>query len=80
LYATDPAQAALSWKAIEVVASGLGNGQILRGLWTQLLGAVGIISIFPGQVSVVRIYGLAQIIWFVKLGIVPLRSQPQQTA
>jgi len=39
LYATDPAQAALSWQGIETVASGLGNGngEILGGLWTLLV-------------------------------------------
>jgi len=39
LYATDPAQAALSWQVFEGVASGLGNGngEILGGLWTALV-------------------------------------------
>jgi len=39
LYATDPAQAALSWQGFESVASGLGNGngEILGGLWTLLV-------------------------------------------
>jgi len=39
LYATDPAQAALSWQGIETVASGLGNGngEILGGLFTLLV-------------------------------------------
>lgn len=39
LYATDPAQAALTWQGIESVASGLsgGNGEILGGLFTLLL-------------------------------------------
>ena len=34
LYAKDPAQAALTWQGIEIVASGLGNGngEILGGL------------------------------------------------
>ena len=38
-YATDPAQAALTWQAIETVANGLGNGngEILGGLWALLV-------------------------------------------
>lgn len=39
LYATDPAQAALTWQTIETVSSGLGNGngEILGGVWVLLL-------------------------------------------
>ena len=39
LYATDPAQAALSWQGIETVANGLGNGngEILGGLFALLV-------------------------------------------
>ncbi len=39
LYATDPAQAALTWQTIETVASGIGNGngEILGGVWTLLI-------------------------------------------
>jgi hypothetical protein len=39
LYAKDPAQAALTWQAIETVTNGLGfaNGEILGGLWTLLV-------------------------------------------
>ena len=39
LYATDPAQAALSWQGSETVASGLGNGngEILGGLFVLLV-------------------------------------------
>jgi hypothetical protein len=39
LYAKDPAQAALTWQAIEAVANGLGNanGEILGGLWALLV-------------------------------------------
>ncbi|MEA4909960.1 MAG: hypothetical protein VB089_20225, partial [Anaerolineaceae bacterium] len=38
-YAHDPAQAALTWQGIEIVASGLGNGngEILGGLATLLV-------------------------------------------
>lgn len=39
LYATDPAQAAITWQTIETVASGIGNGngEILGGVWTLLI-------------------------------------------
>jgi hypothetical protein len=103
LYATDPAQAALSWQVFEGVASGLGNGngEILGGLWTALVswaalragglpkglnilglvvGAVGIITILPGLLDLVGVYGLSQMVWFVWLGIVLLRRNAGQTA
>jgi hypothetical protein len=104
LYASDPAQAALSWQGIETVAIGLGNGngEILGGLWTLLVslaalragglprglnilgllvGAVGIISIIPGLTNLMTgVFGLTQIIWFVWLGMVLLRSNPGKTA
>lgn len=107
LYATDPAQAALTWQAIETVASGLGNGngEILGGLMTLLVslaallarvetplgakglsilgllvGAVGIISILPGLTGLTGLFGVSQMIWFVWLGIVLLRSRPGETA
>ena len=104
LYATDPAQAALTWQAIETVADGLGNGngEILGGLWTLLVslaalragglpkglnilgllvGAVGILSLIPGLTDLlIGVFGLSQIIWFVWLGIVLLRSKPSRTA
>jgi hypothetical protein len=39
LYASDPAQAAITWQGIEAVTGGLGNGngEILGGLWTLLV-------------------------------------------
>ncbi len=39
LYASDPAQAAMTWQGIEAVTGGLGNGngEILGGLWTLLV-------------------------------------------
>lgn len=103
LYATDPAQAALTWQGIESVASGLGNGngEILGGLWVLLVsvaalragglptglniigllvGAVGIISIFPGLIELSGVFGLSQIIWFVWLGIVLLSGHPGKPA
>ena len=104
LYATDPAQAALSWQGIETVASGLsnGNGEILGGLFTLLVslaalragglpkglnilgllvGAVGIISLIPGLTSTLTsIFGLSQMVWYLWLGIVLLRSHLGETA
>jgi hypothetical protein len=103
LYATDPAQAALTWQAIETVANGLGNanGEILGGLWTLLVslaalrtgglprvlnilgvvvGAVGLISLIPGLAALTGAFGVSQIIWYVWLGIVLLRSNPRATA
>jgi hypothetical protein len=52
---------------------GLPKGLNMLGL---LVGAVGIISIFPGLTDLVGIFGLGQLIWFVWLGIVLLRGNP----
>ena len=39
LYARDPVQAALTWQTIEIVTSGIGNGngEILGGVWTLMI-------------------------------------------
>ena len=58
-------------------AGGLPKGLNILGL---LVGAVGIISIFPGLTGLTGVFGLSQIIWFVWLGIVLLRSNPGKTA
>ena len=59
-------------------AGGLPKGLNILGL---LVGAVGIISIFPGLTELmVGVFGLSQIIWFVWLGIVLLRSNPGKPA
>jgi len=102
LYAKDPAQAVMTFQAIEAVTSGLGNanGEILGGPWTLLVslaalrmggfpkglnifgvlvGAVGIITIIPALNTLTGVFGLGQIIWFVWLGIVLLRSDPSRT-
>ena len=103
LYAQDPAQAAVTWQGIEIVANGLGNGngEILGGLWALLVslaalragglprglnilgllvGAVGIVSLVPGLTDMLAgVFGLGQIVWFVWLGIVLLRSSPART-
>jgi hypothetical protein len=44
-----------------------------------LVGAVGIISIFPGLSNLSVIFGLGQVIWFVWLGITLFRSYPGKT-
>ena len=57
---------------------GLPKGLNLLGL---LVGTVGIISIIPGLTDLmVGIFGLSQIVWFVWLGIVLLRSNQGKTA
>jgi len=45
-----------------------------------LVGAVGIITIIPALNALTGVFGLGQIIWFVWLGIVLLRSDPSRTA
>jgi hypothetical protein len=45
-----------------------------------LVGAVGIITIIPALNALVAVFGLAQIIWFVWLGIAMLRSNPSTVA
>ena len=63
----------------------------LAALWTGALpkglnilglavGAVGILTIIPALNALVGVFGLGQIIWFVWLGIVLLRSDPLTTA
>jgi len=101
LYAKDPAQAVLTFQAIESITNGLGNanGEILGGAWTLLIslaalragglpkglnilgvlvGTVGIITIIPALNDLTGVFGLGQIIWFIWLGIVLLRSNPSE--
>jgi hypothetical protein len=52
---------------------GLPKGLNILGV---LVGAVGIITIIPALNALVGVFGLGQIIWFVWLGIVLLRSNP----
>jgi hypothetical protein len=99
LQASDPAQAATAWMAIDAVHAGLGGeGEILGGLWMLLAswaalraavlpkflnflgilaGVAGILSIASPLAPMVAVYALGQIVWFVWLGIVMLRSTPQ---
>jgi hypothetical protein len=58
-------------------AGGLPKGLNVLGL---LVGVVGIITIFPGLTNLTGVFGLGQIIWFVWLGIVLLRSNPSPAA
>ena len=58
-------------------AGGLPKRLNILGL---LVGAVVIISIFPGLTGLIEVYGLSQIIWFVWLGIVLLRRNTVRTA
>lgn len=58
-------------------AGGFPKGLNILGV---LVGAVGIISVFPGLTDLTGIFGLSQLIWFVWLGTVLLRSNPGTTA
>jgi hypothetical protein len=58
-------------------AGGLPKGLNILG---ALVGAVGIISIFPGLTDLTGVFGLSQMIWFVWLAIVLLRSNPSRAA
>jgi hypothetical protein len=68
LYASDPAQAALTWQGIETVANGLGNanGEILGGLWVLLVSltalragglpkSLNILGLLVGAVGIISI-------------------------
>lgn len=56
---------------------GLPNALNILGL---VIGAVGILTLMPVLNALVGIFGVGQIIWFVWLGIVLLRSQLPTTA
>jgi len=58
-------------------AGGLPRGLNILGV---VVGAVGIVSVAPGLTDLTGIFGLSQLIWFVWLGIVLLRSQAGRTA
>ena len=45
-----------------------------------LVGAIGILTILPALNDLTGLFGMGQIIWFVWLGIVLLRTQPRATA
>jgi len=56
-------------------AGGLPKGLNIIGL---LVGVVGIITIIPMLTEMTGIFGVGQIIWFIGLGIMLLRSNPDQ--
>jgi hypothetical protein len=58
-------------------AGGLSRGLNILGL---VVGAVGIITLIPGLIDLVGVFALGQIVWFVWLGIVLLRSNPNPAA
>jgi hypothetical protein len=45
-----------------------------------LVGCIGIISIIPALNSLVGLFGIGQIVWFIGLGIILLESQSQITS
>lgn len=59
----------VSWAALQV--NGLPKGLNYLGI---LVGVVGIISTVPGLSDLAGLFGMSQILWFVWLGIVLLRS------
>jgi len=65
----------VSWAALRI--GGLPKGLNILGL---LVGAVGIISIFPGLTALTGIFGISQLVWYVGLGIVLLRSESGRAA
>lgn len=65
-----------------VSGAALRTGRLPRGLnlLGLLVGAVGVISLAPGLTNLTGIFGLSQIVWFIWLGIVLLRSNAGKTA
>ena len=69
------------WTLLVSLAA-LRTGGLPKGLnfLGVLVGAVGIITIFPALNTLVAVFGLGQIIWFFWLGIVMLRSNTSRAA
>lgn len=65
----------ISWAALR--AGGLPKVLNFLGL---LVGLVGILSLFPGLTDLTGLFGISQLIWFVWLGIVLLRSNASMAA
>lgn len=65
----------ISWAALR--AGGLPKVLNFLGL---LVGVVGILSLFPGLTDLTGLFGISQLIWFVWLGIVLLRSNASMAA
>jgi hypothetical protein len=59
----------ISWAALR--SGGLPKGLNFLGL---LVGVVGILSLIPGLTDLTGLFGIGQLIWYVWLGIVLLRS------
>jgi hypothetical protein len=64
----------ISWAALQ--AGGLPKALSYLGV---VIGAAGILSALPGLGDAGLIFGLVQIVWFIWLGIVMLRSNPGKT-
>jgi len=64
----------ISWSALQ--AGGLPKALNYLGI---VVGAAGILSALPGLSDVGLIFGLVQIVWFIWLGIVMLRSNLRKT-
>jgi hypothetical protein len=65
----------ISWAALR--AGGLPRALNYLGV---VIGVAGIFSAFPGLRDVGMIFGVVQIVWFIWLGIVMLRSSPSAAA
>jgi hypothetical protein len=61
----------VTWAAWQ--AKGLPKGLNYLGL---LVGVVGLVSAIPGLNDVAGLFGISQLLWFIWLGIVLLRSKP----
>ena len=64
----------VSWAALKT--GGLPKGLNFLGL---VAGAVGLISILPGLTDLTGLFGISQMVWFVWLGIMLLRSNAGKT-
>lgn len=64
----------ISWVALK--AGGFPKALNVLGI---VVGVAGILSALPGLGDVGLIFGLVQIVWFIWLGIVLLRSNPRAT-
>ena len=65
----------VTWAAWQT--NGLPKGLNYLGL---LVGVVGLVSAIPGLNDVTGLFGMSQMLWFIWLGIVLLRSKPSAAA
>ena len=65
----------ISWAALR--SGGLPKGLNFLG---PLVGVVGILSLIPGLTDLTGLFGIGQLIWYVWLGIVLLRSNARLAA